>query len=183
MDTLKNPSDLYDAIVETLQTKMIDGIEFRDYNEFDVMLVDQMILIEFEQTGAGTRGHDGRYGHEYHITIHAVLSAARTRAALQSMDLSAQIERAVSNNIWGLPSQQIDRPENIRSAPSMFQKGDNGFEAWGVSFTQRIYLGPSLLDDDPLFESAMIAINPTDSNDESQYSEVDSAGINSILGG
>ena len=183
MGLLSEPSDLYDAIVETLRAKMIDGMEFRDYNEFESMLCDQMILIDFEQTGPGSRGHDGRYGHEYHITIHAVLSASRPRAALQAMNLSAQIERAVSDSLWGLPSQQIDRPENIRSAPSMFQKGDNGFEAWGVSFTQRIYLGPSLLDDDPLFEAAMIAINPTDSNDVSQYSEVDSAGINSILGG
>ncbi len=183
MGTLKEPSDLYDAIVETLGAKLIDGMVFRDYNEFSVMLADQMILIEFEQTGPGQRGPDGRYGHEYHITIHAVLSGARRRAALEAVNLAAAVERVTFDCIWGLPSVQCKRPENIRSAPSMFQKGDEGYEAWGVSFNQRIYLGPSLLDDDPVFESAMIAINPTDSNDESQYSEVDSAGINSILGG
>jgi hypothetical protein len=165
----KQPSDLYDAIATTLAVRLADGVTISGYAEFGETLVsDAMVLIEFEQTSPATRSHDGRYCHQYDITLHAVVGRQRKRAALESINLAASIERVTDGNLWELPSQQIDRPENLRSGPSLFQVGSDGYEAWGVSFRQRIYLGPSLLDDDPVVREVWMSIGSqvdADSND------------------
>ncbi|TOE71994.1 hypothetical protein CGJ36_22635 [Vibrio parahaemolyticus] len=177
MVTLKQPSDLYDAIQAELESRLADEVIVASYADFgDVQVVDAMVLIEFEQTSPATRGHDGRYCHQYDITLHAVVGRQRQRAELEAINLAAAIERVTDENLWGLPYQQVDRPENIRSAPSMFKVGSDGYDAWGVSFRQRIYLGASLLDDDPVVREVWtVTTPPADADDESQYERVPDA--------
>jgi len=167
---MKQPSDLYDAILNTLQQRLADGVTVVSYADFgEVELFDAMVLIEFEQSSSATRGHDGRFCHQYDITLHAVVGRHRQRAELEAINLSAAIERVIDENLWGLPSTQIDLPENIKSAPSIFKAGSDGYDAWGVSFNQRIYLGASLLDDDPIVREVWVATLPKDADDINQY--------------
>jgi hypothetical protein len=167
---MKQPSDYYDAISNSLTLRLADGVTISSYADFgDVELLDAMVLIEFEQSAGATRGHDGRYCHQYDITLHAVVGRQRQRAELEAINLSAAIERVVDENLWGLLSTQIDNPENIKSAPSIFKAGSDGYEAWGVSFNQKIYLGASLLDDDPIVREVWVATMPEDADDIDEY--------------
>ena len=174
---MQQPSDFYDAIRGTLESRLSDDVAVESYADFgEVEVVDAMVLIEFEKSEPATRGHDGRYCHQYDITLHAVVGRQRQRAELEAINLAAAIERVADENLWGLPYQQVDRPENISSAPSIFKTGSDGYEAWGVSFRQRIYLGASLLDDDPVVREVwMVTTPPADADDESQYERVPDA--------
>lgn len=173
MGMLEKPSDLYDAIEKGLEARLAQGITFDDYADFDdVKLVDAMVLIEFQESTSASRSHDGRYCHQYDITLHAVVGKRRRRAGIEVVNMSAAIERVADENRWGLPFKQIDAPENIRASPSFFKKGSDGYEAWGVSFRQRIYLGRSLLEDDPEVREVWVATNPLDDNDPNQYEAI-----------
>lgn len=174
---LNQPSDLYDAIQAGLENRLAQGVTVASYADFgEVEVVDAMVLIEFEQSSPATRGHDGRYCHQYDIVLHAVVGRHRRRAELEAINLSAAIERVVDESIWGLPQQQVEAPENIRSGPSMFKAGSDGYEAWGVGFCQRIYLGPSLLEDDPIVQEVLITTTPpADADDPEQYEKVPDA--------
>lgn len=174
---MQQPSDFYDAIQAELEARLADGVTVESYADFgEVQVVDAMVLIEFEKSEPATRGHDGRFGHQFDITLHAVVGRQRPRAELEAINLSAAIERVVDENLWGLPYQQVDRPEAISAAPSIFKTGTDGYEAWGVSFRQRIYLGASLLDADPVVKEVWVATTPpADIDDPAQYEQVPDA--------
>ena len=149
MPSLDAPSDLFFAIGDALLAA-IPGIDIGNYDEFDECVSDATVLIEFEHTAPAVRDNSGRYAHEFHITLHAVVGRWRQYAVLEAVNLASLIERAVDTNCWRLPGDRIELPRDLRAAPSIFKKGRDGFEAWGVSFSQTIYLGPSLLDEDPV---------------------------------
>ncbi len=168
---LKHPSDLFDAIVEVLEDRLAEGVEVATYEKFSGSLNgDSLILIEFESSSPAVRGHDGRYCHEYLLTLHGLVSAARDRAEVEAVNLSAALERVVDCNRWGFAGRDVYAPDNIRSAPSMFKKGESGYEAWGTSFTQKIFLGKSLLPDDPVVKEIWLSNDPA--ADESGYEKV-----------
>ncbi len=90
------------------------------------------------------------------------------------MNLSAAVQRVATDALWGLPFDQIKRPEQLRAEPSFFKDGSDGYDAWGVSFSQRIGLGPSLAEEDPIVSGtpgiAWLSRNPElDPNDEASY--------------
>lgn len=181
MDTLKQPSDFYDAISDSLETEL-NGVTMLSYAEFgDVDVSDAMVLIEFEEAHPCEASAEGRKGYDYQITLHAVVGRHRHRPELEAINLSAAIAQVVEYNKWGIPGLQAGWPEKIRQAPSMFKKGADGYEAWGVSFSQKIYLGPSLLDDDPVVSDVWMTITPpADADDVEQYERVVNEGPNSI---
>ncbi len=179
MLALKQPSDLYDAMLDTLQSTLAEGVTVADYADLGtVKIVDALVLIEFEQSTPAPLNNDGRFCHQYDITLHAVLGRHRQRPALDALNLAAVLERVVNKNLWNLPSTQIDWPENIRAAPSLFKPGTDGFESWGVSFSQAIYLGNSLLKNNPIVTGVWLAINPDNPDDETQYEGVNNAESN-----
>lgn len=176
---LHNPSDFYDAISAEM-IRRLDGISVDNYNQFgDKVIGDGMVLIEFERGDNAGRKNDGRIGHNYSITLHGVVGRHRHRADLEALNLSAAIERVVVDNRWQLPWEQISEPSEISSAPSIFKHGADGYEAWGVSFNQTIYLGKRLAaGDDPVKEIWATITPPADPDDIAQYQKVDNAGLN-----
>lgn len=148
---LANPADLFFAIGDTL-LELIPEITVGNYDEFDKPVGDATVLIEFERTMPATRGHDGRYAHDLAITLHAVVARWRRWAPLEAVNLATVIERIVDDNRWSLPPGQCEPPdpETLHSAPSIFQTGERGYEAWGVHFRQTIYLGESWAEEDPV---------------------------------
>lgn len=150
LKTLAEPSDLFDAIRETLLERL-RGVQVDDYAGFEHdTVVDALVLIEFEQSAPATRGNDGRYCHEFTLMVHGVVGRQRKRAGLAAINLASAIERIVDLNCWGIDPDQIDVPEAIHSEPSLFKSGAHGFEAWGCNFRQRVYLGDSGYPEDPV---------------------------------
>lgn len=171
------PSQLYQAIDEEIKRRV--RVTTAGYEEFgEVELNDALVLIEFEadRTGSGQdgviRSPDGRLGYRYDITLHGVVSRARKHAGLEVINLAASLKYVVVDNIWGLPQQQVKRPELMDSEPSIVKPGDDGYLAWAVPFRQTAYLGGSLLEDDPIVKRVFLAVNPDDPADVNEYREV-----------
>ena len=175
---LEQPSDLFDAIRDTLLDR-VQAIRVGNYDEFGSAVVggdgiNGEVLIEFERAMPTDRWPDGRYGYDYAITLHCVVGRHSHRAALEAVNLSAAVQRVATDALWGLPFDQIKRPEQLRAEPSFFKEGADGYDAWGVSFQQQISLGPSLAEEDPVTAGmpgiAWLSRNPElDPNDESSY--------------
>ncbi|MCK2185685.1 hypothetical protein [Halomonas getboli] len=175
--TLNQPSDLFDAIRDRLLEEILN-IDVDDYNEFgsrEVGAAGQAgeILIEFERVPGLPRNHAGQFGFEAAITLHCVVGRQRHRAPLEAINLAAAVQRVATDCVWGLPPTQIEAPEGLRSEPSFFKDGAGGYEAWGVSFTQCFWIGPELVEEDPVTTALpQIAWNIDDSlntDDESVY--------------
>ena len=168
---IEQPSEVFDGIADTLMAR-IDGITVGNYDEFNDVVGDAMVLIEFEQSAPATHSNDGRPGSRYRITLHGVVAKQRRRAPLEAVNLTNALQRIVvskRDHRWGFSHLAIGSPENVSSAPSMFQDGRNGYEAWGVSFEQVIYVGEPLADPEatPLGEPGMpmIVWNANDPDD------------------
>lgn len=151
---LNQPSDLFDAIRAVLLDRL-QGVRVDNYDDFGSVetglnSTDGEILIEFERSLPTERWPDGRFGYDYAITLHCVVGRQRHRAGLDAINLAAAVQRVATDALWGLPVDQVKRPEQLSAEPSFFKDGANGYEAWGVSFRQCISLGPSLAEEDPV---------------------------------
>lgn len=145
---IEQPSEVFDGIADTLMAR-IAGITIGNYDEFNGVTGDAMVLIEFEQSSPAKHSNDGRPGSRYRITLHGVVAKRRRRAPLEAVNLTNALQRVVSakaDHRWGFSHRAIAAPENVSSAPSMFAGGEHGYEAWGVSFEQVVYMGESLPD-------------------------------------
>lgn len=178
---LEQPSDLFDAIRAVLLDRL-RGVRVDNYDEFGsaetgLHEIDGEILIEFERVTPTERWPDGRFGYDYSITLHSVVGRHRHRAAIEAVNLAAAVQRVATDTIWGLPPDQIKRPEQMRAEPSLFKEGSDGYDAWGVSFSQRIALGPVLAEEDPKVVGhagiAWLSRDPTlDPDDEASYEPI-----------
>lgn len=139
-------SDLFFAIGDAIIEADI-GVKVGNYDDFDGQVGDATVLIEIEATGPAVRSNDGRKAHQVTVTLHGVVAKWRPHSTLEAANLATLLERIATDNRWGLPGRQCSVPENQRSGPSMFQTGADGYDAWGTSFTQTIYIGPALADD------------------------------------
>lgn len=174
MATLNQPSDFYDAIADELARRLAAGVAVKSYGDFSpAEAIDATVLIEFGEIAPAPRSHDGRTGHQCEITLHAVMGRQRQRAELDAINLAAALQQVVNENLWQLPYRQVDTPRDIQADPSLFKAGAEGYEAWGVRFRQCIYLGPSLLEDDPVVRDVWLAVTPpADVDDPDQYDEI-----------
>ncbi len=170
------PSQFYDQI-ETLLTQLMgDELAVKGYEEYGrVSIESPTLLIEFELGRPGIRGCDGRYCHGYHVTIHCLMPNSMGRAALVALNVAADIERFVDENRWGIDSRQIDKPDLVRTEPSLFQQGASGFEGWAVSWTQNLYLGPSLLEAEEVRGGIRLAVNPANQDEPAEYKPLEVA--------
>ena len=146
---LSSPSDLYFAVGDAIVALDL-GLSVGNYNEFaGEVLGDGTILIEIESTKRVPRSAEGRIGHRVRVTLHAVVGAWRENSNLEACNLASILATRADDSRWGLPGRQCGVPEDITTSPSMYSEGHKGYEAWCVSFWQTVYLGPSLLDEDP----------------------------------
>lgn len=145
---LDKPSDVFFGVAEVINAAGF-GVTVSNYDDFESMVGDAEVLIEIERTSPGEMNHDGRAVHVLTMTIHAVISRARKFSSLEAANLATAIERLATHNRWGFPGAQCDFPEELRSGPSIFQRGASGYDAWGCTFKQKIALGPERVMPDP----------------------------------
>jgi hypothetical protein len=143
-------SDLFFAVGDAIIALNL-GVNVGNYNEFAGDVVgDGTILIEIEGTKRVARSNEGRTGHRVRVTLHAVVGGWREHANLEAANLASVLQDLVDDTRWGLPGRQCSIPEEMSTGPSMYSEGRAGYEAWCVTFWQTIYLGPSLLEEDPV---------------------------------
>lgn len=173
---LNNPSDLFFAIGDAILAAGL-GVSVGNYDDFSGEVSDATVLIEIEGTGPALRGNDGRHGHQVSVTLHAVVARWRKHSTLEAVNLATCLERLVKDNRWGLPGVQCGVPEDQHSAPSMFQVGDGGYNAWGTRFTQWISLGKPFMDDPEVKGLPLVAYawEVTSLDDPAQYKPIGEA--------
>jgi hypothetical protein len=141
---IEKPSQLFSAITETLLIA-IPGLKVGSHQDFDGTVDLPWVLIAIERDAPGNRANDGRIAHVLTVSLQVVLPGAG--AGLAACDLASELKSLVADNRWKLPGDQCDLPMNIDGIPSTFISGTQEYNAWTVSFTQTLYLGPLLLDD------------------------------------
>lgn len=147
MTLIEKPSQLPEAIVEAVKSALP---QLRVGNHLDVQ--GPGVLISLERNGPGLRSLAGRKAHA--LTVLLKVSVTTGSAPFDACDLASQLMDLALDNRWGLPSDQCDVPTNIVAAPSTSSVSETDYDTWTVSFTQTLYLGPSLLEDPtgtPLF--------------------------------
>ncbi|MGU9807365.1 hypothetical protein [Pseudomonas rhizophila] len=142
MPIIEKPSQLFTAIAETLRTT-IPGLRAGTFQDFDGIGDQPWVLIAIERDGPGNRANDGRIAHDLTVSLQVVLPGT----ALAACDLASELKHLVVNNRWNLPGDQCDLPMNIQGTPSTFISETRAYTAWTLSFTQTLYLGPTLLED------------------------------------
>lgn len=167
---IKWPSDYYRAIKNTLISRLGMDFSIQDYDSFtNIELIDRQVLIEFERSISGVSSNRGLYCHEFDMQIYALVSRCHDKAEVDAIDLASGLERIICDNKWGVKPDQIDFPTNIQSYPSIFKAGESGYVAWSVSFTQNVYLGEPLLDENILINQIRVATNPENPSNELEY--------------
>lgn len=155
---LDKTSDLYFAIADAIRAEEL-GVEVANYDDFDFegTVGDATVLIEIEGTGPRCRSNDGRYVRVATVTLHAVVARTRGHSALEATNLAGLLEQMVDMNRWGFHGRQCEYPEDIHCGPSIYQKGRDGYDAWGCTFRQAIAPGSSKVADDPVLGMPLVA--------------------------
>ena len=172
MDTLHNPGDYYQAIKNTLNQTLHTSCHVGSYAEYGRLELKDtaLVLIEFEQSTLLSPNHEGRLGHQFEMVLHAIVSGQYDQPEIKALNLAAYLERVIVHNTWGLPSNQVVLPDEIRTVPGGFDRQhDIGYESWCVLFSQTIYLGPSELEANPPVKAVWWANNPKNPADEKAY--------------
>ncbi|MEB0045742.1 MULTISPECIES: hypothetical protein [unclassified Pseudomonas] len=136
------PSQLVSAIAEALRIA-VPEVKVGNNQDFDSTGDSTWVLISIEHDAPGERAHNGRIAHVLSVSLQAILPTA----GLAACDLASELKNLVTDNCWKLPGDQCDLPLNIDGIASTFTRDTRQYNAWTVSFTQTLYLGPLLLDD------------------------------------
>ena len=139
---LEKPSQLFFAIAQTLRATY-PTLKIGSPQEFDGTDDQPWVLIALERDASGNRANDGRIAHVLTVSLQVVMAVAGWEAC----DLAGELKHLVVDNRWGLSGDQCDLPTEIDGLASTFTHEARAYTAWTLSFTQTLYLGPTLLDD------------------------------------
>ncbi|AKS06083.1 hypothetical protein [Pseudomonas trivialis] len=166
MTLLERPSQLPVAIADALKSAF-PQLLVGNHQDFSGTGDKTGILISVERNGPGVRSFAGRKAHALSVSLKAMVASGA--APFDACDLASQLMDLALDNRWGLPPDQCDLPNAIVAAPSGLNGAETDYDTWTVSFTQNIYLGPSLLEDPtgkPLFARTW---EVSDIDDPDQY--------------
>ncbi|MCJ7957300.1 MAG: hypothetical protein MUW57_12300 [Pseudomonas sp.] len=144
MTFLEKPSQLPMAIGDALKSAF-PHLRVGNHQDFPDTGDKTGILISVERNGPGVRSLAGRKAHALSVSLKVVVTSAA--APFDACDLASQLMDLALDNRWGLPPDQCDLPIAIVAAPSVLTGEQMDYDTWTVSFTQNLYLGPSLLED------------------------------------
>lgn len=139
---LEKPSQLFSAIAQTLRATY-PTLKIGSPQEFDGTDDQPWVLIALERDASGNRANDGRIAHVLTVSLQVVMAVAGWEAC----DLAGELKHLVVDNRWGLSGDQCDLPTEIDGLASTFTHEARAYTAWTLSFTQTLYLGPTLLED------------------------------------
>ncbi|WP_417693682.1 hypothetical protein [Pseudomonas sp.] len=139
---IEKPSQLFFAIAQTLRATY-PTLKVGSPQDFDGIDDQPWVLIAIERDASGNRANDGRIAHVLTVSLQVVMAVAGWEAC----DLAGELKHLVVDNRWGLSGDQCDLPTEIDGIASTFTHEARAYTAWTLSFTQTLYLGPTLLED------------------------------------
>ncbi|ROM71737.1 hypothetical protein BK653_07595 [Pseudomonas brassicacearum] len=139
---IEKPSQLFAAIAQTLRATH-PTLKVGSPQDFDGTDDQPWVLIAIERDASGNRANDGRIAHVLTVSLQVVMAVPGWEAC----DLAGELKHLVVDNRWGLSADQCDLPTEIDGLPSTFTHEARAYSAWTLSFTQTLYLGPTLLED------------------------------------
>ena len=151
MTLIEKPSQLPVEIGEALKSAF-PQLRVGNHQDFAGVGDHTGVLISVERNGPGVRSPEGRKAHVLSVSLRATVASGA--APFDACDLASQLMDLALDNRWGLPLDQCDLPTAVVAAPSGLSSAETDYDTWTVSFTQILYLGPSLLEDPtgtPLF--------------------------------
>lgn len=151
MTLIEKPSQLPQAVGAALHAAL-PGLKVGSHQDFQGDAEKNGVMVTVEGNGPGIRSREGRKAHVLAISLRAMVAPGSL--AFDACDLASQLMDLVLDNRWNLPPAQCDLPANIVAAPALRTSVETDYDTWTVSFTQTLYLGPTLLDDStgqPLF--------------------------------
>ncbi|NVZ18210.1 hypothetical protein [Pseudomonas costantinii] len=164
MTLIEKPSRLPVAIGDALKSAF-PQLRVGNHQDFKNTGDKTGVLITVEGNGPGIRSLEGRKAHALSVSLKATV--ADGSAPFEACDLASQLMDLALDNRWGLPADQCDLPAALVAAPSIQTGAEMDYDTWTVSFTQTLYLGPSLLEDPtgtPLFACTWEVSNINDPN-------------------
>jgi|GEM_PF-5496604 len=179
------PSDYLDAMAATFDSLLNaenDKFDVYDYGDFGRIDINRpTILLEYYKAPGDNRMPDGRLYEDLEVWVHCVFPASVKQAERQAADLSFEMRSKVICDVpstndpekiryprwnWGLAPETVNRPSNIDRQPSLFKDGDKGYEAWAVTFIQRVIYG-SANDEQEAREGISFSVNDDVDNPDS----------------
>lgn len=142
---IQQPSQLFTAIATALRNSFELNVQVGNHDDFTAPGDKAWVLIDIERNAPGERAANGRIAHVLTLSLQVIPALSAT--AFAACDLIAALKNLITDNRWGLPGEQCDLPMNIDGMPSLLIHADQPNKAWTLSFTQTLYLGPTLLDD------------------------------------
>ncbi|EOV3439725.1 hypothetical protein ACOW85_000167 [Vibrio parahaemolyticus] len=174
--SVRKPSDYLVAVSATfhqLLNSEKDRFDIYDYGEFGRKDITRpTIVVEYYKAPGINREPDGRLYEDLEMWVHCVYPSSIPKAEQKAADLSFEIRSSVIADVpstrpekvrvprwnWGLASDSVRRPTNIDRQASMFKNGDKGYEAWAVTFIQRVIYG-DVNDDEDTRDQIAISFN------------------------
>lgn len=166
MTLIEKTSQLPVAIGAALKSAF-PQLRVGSYQDFSGAEDKTGVLISVERNGPGVRSLEGRKAHALLVSLRATVASGSV--PFEACDLASQLMDLALDNRWGLPPDQCDLPAAVVAAPSGLSSAETDYDTWSVSFTQTLYLGPSLLQDPtgtPLFARTW---EVSDIDDPDQY--------------
>lgn len=155
-NSVNKPSDYLDAMKKTIRDLLnadSDLFDVYDYGEFGRKEIKRpAVVLEYYEAPGTNRESDGRIYENLEVWIHCVFPSSVDYAERKAADLSFEIRSSIVSDQgstkdgqqryprwnWGLAIDSVRRPSNIVRQASMFKNGDKGYEAWAVTFIQRV---------------------------------------------
>ncbi|WDU61205.1 hypothetical protein LRS56_20495 [Pseudomonas poae] len=151
MTLIEKTSQLPVAIGAALKSAF-PQLRVGSYQDFSGAEDKTGVLISVERNGPGVRSLEGRKAHALLVSLRATVASGSV--PFEACDLASQLMDLALDNRWGLPPDQCDLPTAIVATPFGLTSAQTDYDTWTVSFTQTLYLGPSLLEEPtgkPLF--------------------------------
>ena len=139
---IEKPSQLVTAITEALHIAL-PGVRVGSHQDFNSPGDSTWVLISIDHDAPGNRVTNGRIAHVLTVSLQVVLPTPGPEVC----DLGCELKNLITDNRWKLPADQCDLPQDIDGLPAVSLSGTRNYNAWTVSFTQTLYLGPLLLED------------------------------------
>ncbi|MFO2462490.1 hypothetical protein OOJ96_01110 [Pseudomonas sp. 15FMM2] len=168
MTPIEKPSELPLAIGQALRVALPD-LQVGSAQDFQATN-KTCVVITVERNGPAVRSLEGRKAHVLSVLLKVMVGQGAQ--PFEACDLASRLMDLVLDNRWNLPPTQCEVPMNIVAVPSTLAGAETDYDAWTVSFTQTLYLGPPLLEDPtgtPLFACTW---EVSDIDDPDQYQPI-----------
>lgn len=185
---IQQPSEFVTAILTHLATQLTlpEGTELLldKYSNFAPAAGrERNLLLEVTAAEAGDRQNDGRIAQLYHCTLHVAIRDDQPDATDIALDMASETAQQLLDNCWGWTQRAVECPLDIRLAEAFPLGGGEqqpSYHTWTIDWQQQLNLGSPQYEEDHMVDAIWLAVNPQNSEDISEYREVEEQCLNEL---